>query len=131
MDEYSEGRIVGAGQSDLYKGTYGDNPDNIPDELKDRVKIPESDSKLKHIFRKAEGHLPDTVENRKMLKDLANDRQSHLGKDKWGNDWHARLREDGTQDWVEHRNQEIWDGGRNSTPIDWDDETGLKYNPWR
>ena len=80
MDEYSEGRIVGAGQSDLYKGTYGDNPDNIPDELKDRVKMPESDSKLKHIFRKAEGHLPDTVENRKMLKDLANDRQSHLGK---------------------------------------------------
>ena len=25
---------MGAGQSDLYKGTYGDNPDNIPDELK-------------------------------------------------------------------------------------------------
>lgn len=122
---------MGAGQSDLYKGTYGDNPDNIPDELKDKVKLPESDSKLKHIFREAEGHLPDTPENRQVLKDLANDRKCHLGKDKWGNDWHARLRDDGTQDWVEHRNQEIWDGGRNSEPLDWNDETGLKYNPWR
>ena len=74
--------------------------------LRLKVKLPELDSKLKHIFRNTEGHLPDTTENRKMLKDLANDRQCHLGKDKWGNDWHARLREDGTQDWVEHRNQQ-------------------------
>ena len=42
---------MGAGQSDLYKGTYGDNPDNIPDELKGKVKLPENDAQLKHIFR--------------------------------------------------------------------------------
>lgn len=32
---------------------------------------------------------------------------------------------------TKYDNQEIWDGGRNSTSVDWDDETGLKYNPWR
>ena len=122
---------MGAGQSDLYKGTYGDNPENIPDELKGKVKLPKDDSKLKHIFRDEEGHLPDTPENRDMLVKLANDEKYHLGKDKWGNDWHARNNEDGTQDWVEHRNLNIWDGGRNQVPKDWDEETGLKYNPLR
>ena len=28
---------MGAGQSDLYKGTYGDNPDNIPDEFRSQT----------------------------------------------------------------------------------------------
>ena len=41
---------MGAGQSDLYKGTYGDNPDNIPDELKGDVKLPDGEAQLKHIF---------------------------------------------------------------------------------
>ena len=122
---------MGAGQSDLYKGTYGDNPENIPDELKGKVTLPGDESKVKHIFRDEEGHLPDTPENRDMLKKLANDKEQHLGKDKWGNDWHARNNDDGTQDWVEHRNLKIWDGGKNQVPRDWDDETGLKYNPLR
>ena len=55
---------MGAGQSDLYKGTYGDNPDNIPDEFKGSIKLPENDSQIKHIFEEREGHLPDTPENR-------------------------------------------------------------------
>lgn len=122
---------MGTGQSDLYKGTYGDNPDNIPDELKDKVKLPDEDSVLRHIFRAKEGHLDDTPANRRMLIDLANDRQYHIGKDKWGNDWHARLNDDGTQDWVEHQNQRISDGGTNRVPKHWDDMTGLKYNPLR
>ena len=122
---------MGAGQSDLYKGTYGDNPDNIPDELKGKVKLPSDESKLKHIFRNEEGHLQDTPENRKMLIELANEEKFHLGKDKWGSEWNARLNNDGTQDWVEHRNLEIWDGGRNQFPRDWDETTGLKYNPLR
>ena len=122
---------MGAGQSDLYKGTYGDNPENIPDELKGKVILPDDESKVKHIFREEEGHLSDTPENRDMLTKLANDKKHHLGKDKWGNDWHARNNDDGTQDWVEHRNLKIWDGGKNQVPRDWDDETGLKYNPLR
>ena len=64
---------MGAGQSDLYKGTYGDNIENIPDELKDKkdasnrkVTLPQNDSQTKHIFRRDAGHLPDTKENRKI-----------------------------------------------------------------
>ena len=119
---------MGAGQSDLYKGTYGDNPDNIPDELKEKVKMPPNDSQLKHFMRDEEGHLPDTPENRKMLVDLANDRQFHRGKDRYGNDWHVRNNPDGTQDWVRHQNQVINEGGRNSQVAPWDDETGLYKN---
>ena len=68
---------MGAGQSDLYKGTYGDNIENIPDELKDKkdasnrkVTLPQNNSQTKHIFRMDAGHLPDTKENRKMIEDL-------------------------------------------------------------
>jgi len=44
-----------AGQSDLYKGTYGDKEENIPECLKGKIKLPSNDSQLKHIFRKARG----------------------------------------------------------------------------
>lgn len=76
------------------------------------------------------GQLKDRV-NRKIISDLANDSKYYIGKDKWGNDWHIRQNEDGTQDPVEHQNQVISDGGRNVMPKSWDDETGLKYNPLR
>ena len=121
---------MGAGQSDLYKGTYGDNPDNIPDELKGKVKLPENNAQIKHILRNDDGHLPDTAENRKMLADLANDEHYHVGKDMWGNDWHVRMNSDGTQDWVRHRNQEINDGGKNVVPRPWHERTGLNNDPW-
>ena len=119
---------MGAGQSDLYDGTYGDNPDNVPDELKDKVKLPENDSQLKHIFRNKEGHLKDTPENRKMLLDLANDTKYHKGFDRYGNDWNVRLNHDGTQDYTRSYNNRINSGGKNIIPHKWDDETGLNYN---
>ena len=122
---------MGAGQSDLYKGTYGDNPDNIPDELKGDVKLPNGEAQLKHIFGNRKGHLPDTKENRKMLVELANDMEFHMGKDKYGNDWHVRNNANGTQDWVRHMNQTINEGGQNESPIKWDDKTGLNRNPWK
>ncbi len=122
---------MGAGQSDLYEGTYGDNPENIPDALKGHIKMPKDDSQLKHIFREDEGHLPDTPENRKLISDLANDMDYYIGKDKWGNNWHVRQNSDGTQDWVEHQSQVVSDGGRNVIPKEWDENTGLKYNPLR
>jgi len=95
---------MGAGQSDLYKGTYGDNPDNIPDELKLKIVLPKDDAQLKHIFRIAKGHLSDTTENRKLLQKLANDRNCHIGKDSRGLDWHVRMNEDGSQVWVSSKN---------------------------
>lgn len=122
---------MGAGQSDLYKGTYGDNPDNVPDALKGKVRMPKNSSQMKHIFREDDGHLMYSDENRDMLTDLANDSKYFRGKDKWGNDWHIRQNADGTQDWVEHQHQVISDGGKNQFPKAWDDETGLKYNPLR
>jgi len=121
---------MGAGQSDLYKGTYGDKAENIPDELAGKVKLPENDSQLKHIFRKAEGHLEDTPENRELLENLANDIKYHAGKDQYGNDWNFRNNDNGAQDWVRSRNDTINDGGRNSTPRTWDPDTGLNFNPW-
>lgn len=119
---------MGAGQSDLYKGTYGDNPDNIPDELKERIKFPQNDAQIKHFMREGQGHLSDTPENRRLLTELANDKKCHMGRDKYGNDWHVRNNMDGTQDWVRSRSQVINEGGRNSTQIAWNDETGLYNN---
>lgn len=119
---------MGAGQSDLYKGTYGDNPDNIPDELKGKVKLPKNDSQLKHIFRNDEGHLPDTPENRELLVDLANDEKNHVGKCRRGLDWHSKLNKDGSQYWVSHREGVISDGGVNLIPRGFNEETGLKRN---
>lgn len=119
---------MGAGQSDLYVGTYGDNAENIPDELKGKVNFPKNDSQYKHFMRDEDGHLPDTPENRKLLTDLANDTAYHMGKDKYGNDWHVRNNEDGTQDWVRSQNQTINEGGRNASQISWNEETGLYRN---
>ena len=119
---------MGAGQSDLYKGTYGDNEENIPDALKGRIELPKNDSQLKHYFRDDEGHLPDTPENRQLISDLANDCRYYAGKDKYGNNWHFRNNEDGTQDWVRHQNMVINECGRNTKPIKWDPETGLNRN---
>ncbi len=131
MDKFGKGEIMGAGQSDLYKGTYGDNPDSIPDELKGEVKLPSNDAQLRHIFREKEGHLKDTVENRKTLLNLANDMDAHVGKDARGNDWHMKINEDGSQLWVETRDGVIRNGGLNNPPKPWDEDTGLKYNPFR
>ena len=120
---------MGAGQSDLYKGTYGDKEENIPDYLKGKIKLPPNDSQLKHIFEERDGHQPDTPENRKLLEELANNRDRYKGKDKYGNDWNIRLNDDGTQDWVRSQHQVINEGGRNKEPRPWDDETGLFRNP--
>lgn len=119
---------MGAGQSDLYKGTYGDNPDNIPDELKGRVKLPENDSQLKHIFRDEEGHLIDTPDNRKLLQELANDESAHVKKDSRGLDWNVRINDDGSQLWVSSKDGVIQNGGINNPPHPWNDETGLSRN---
>ena len=120
---------MGAGQSDLYKGTYGDKEDNIPNYLKGKVKLPTNDSQLKHIFDEREGHISDTPENRKMLKDLANDGRYYMDKDKYGNDWHVRMNADGSQDWTRSQHQVINEGGKNIIPKPWNKETGLYRNP--
>jgi len=78
-----------------------------------------------HIFREAEGHLPDTTANRQLLTDVANDPANALGPDKFGNTWSAKTQADGTQVWVRVRNGEIINGGINQTPRTYSPETGL------
>lgn len=119
---------MGAGQSDLYRGTYGDDIQNIPDVLKGNNKLPKDDSQLKHIFRKARGHLEDSPQNRQKVLDLANDSKCFGGKDSRGLDWYYRILEDGSQLWVTTRNGIIQDGGLNNPPHMWDERTGLSYN---
>ena len=55
----------------------------------------------------------------------------YLGNDKYGNSWNAEITSNGTQNWVRYRNGVINEGGRNTTPRDWDSETGLDVNPFK
>ena len=89
-------------------------------------KIPNNDSTTGHIFRDAEGHIPDTPENRALLEDVANDSANFRGTDKYGNEWYTKIQNDGSQVWVESRNGSIFEGGINNTPKTWSPETGLK-----
>ncbi len=84
-----------------------------------------NESQLGHIFRDAEGHLPDTAANRQLLQDVANDAKSTLGPDQFGNAWSARTLPDGTQVWTQARNGTIINGGLNQTPGTYNPQTGL------
>ena len=89
-------------------------------------KIPNNDSTTGHIFRNAEGHIPDTPENRNLLEDVANNSDNFLGFDKYGNEWYTQIQKDGTQVWVQARNGKIFEGGVNKIPKNWNPQTGLK-----
>ena len=89
-------------------------------------KIPDNDSTTGHIFRDAEGHIPDTPENRALLEEVANDSANLRGIDKYGNEWYTKTQSDGSQVWVESRNGNIFEGGVNNTPKPWNPDTGLK-----
>ena len=89
-------------------------------------RIPDNDSTTGHIFRDAEGHIPDTPDNRALLEGVANDPANLRGTDKYGNDWYVKDLDSGGQVWVETRNGNIFEGGVNDTPKPWNPGTGLK-----
>ncbi len=93
-----------------------------------KITFPQGDAQLKHIFRDAEGHLPDTPANRQKIIDVTSNLDNYLGKDARGNDWYAIISEDGTQTWVRVRNGVIDNAGVNDVPRTWDSETGLYNN---
>ena len=93
------------------------------------TKLPTNDSQLKHIFSNREGHFSDTPDNRKLLTNLANDKSKFVGTDKYGNSWNAETTSDGSQNWVRYQNGTINEGGRNTIPRAWNDETGYNNNP--
>ena len=96
-----------------------------------KVSLPKNDSQLKHIFGNRKGHVPDTPQNRQKLTNLANDSTKYLGKDKYGNTWHAETNNNGNQWWVRFRDKTINECGMNTTPRPWDPETGLNFNPFK
>ena len=109
-------------------GGFGHTSTNNSEE---RIELPKDPSQLDHIFGNREGHLPDTLKNRKALVNLANDSSKSLGKDKYGNFWNAKETSDGGQLWVRHRNGVINEGGKNNTPRTCDSSTGLNNNPFK
>lgn len=76
-----------------------------------RNSIPSENSVSKHIFRNKKGHLSDTVENRKLLENTANNNKNYLGKDRYGNEWYQQTLKNGKQLWTEVRNEKIINGG--------------------
>ena len=84
-----------------------------------------SESRAKHIFRRADGHvLRDTAENcAHLLETVSDDYQ--LGTDRYGNIWYARLLDDGQQIWISVRNGVILNAGMNAEAHEFNPDTGL------
>ena len=118
-----------AGRAKNDSSRLKDSVDELLDsdaDVRKKNRIPDNDSTTGHIFRDAEGHIPDTPENRTLLENVANDVDNFRGKDKYGNEWYTMDLEDGRQVWVESRNGNIFEGGINEIPKTWNPETGLK-----
>ena len=121
------GASAASGLTDFYKSSQNlGGSDSKGDSETPKNKIPDNDSTTGHIFRDAEGHIPDTPENRALLEDVANDPANFRGTDKYGNEWYTKTQSDGSQVWVESRNGNIFEGGVNDIPKPWNSNTGLK-----
>ena len=71
----------------------------------------------RHIFRDVAGHFAeDTLENRQVLISAVGNPKNFLGTDRFGNEWWAERRDDGTQIWAQVREGRIMNGGINITP---------------
>ena len=77
------------------------------------------------MFRDDVGHLANTIENQQALVKLTNSPANSLGTDRFGNQWFAEMRPDGTQLWGSVRKGVIQNGGLNTTPRDFDSNAGL------
>jgi len=88
--------------------------------------FPTSESELRHIFRQADGHVDDTLENRHLLLAVANDMSARLESDQYGNSWSAKVLPDGRQAWVQMRGEKIVNAGINGISREFNSYTGLK-----
>lgn len=71
------------------------------------------EKRIEHIFRAAKGHLPDTIANRALLENVANDSRCYVGADSHGNRRFAKALTDGREVWVVVREGVIVNGGAN------------------
>ena len=86
--------------------------------------------RVKHIFRRADGHLPDdTPENRGLLLSVANNPRNRLGEDRFGVVWAEQTMPDGSQVWVQIRTGQIINGGLNPKRRNFDLASGLSAGP--
>ena len=114
---------MGAGQSDLYKGTYGDNPDNIPDFLKEENEIEEySERDIKNqkteslkkgirsyekVIEKHKNYIENPSEHVPNWNEISERRQNGLIKH-----WNKEIRT--AQQSIENREIEIRKRGENN-----------------
>jgi len=83
---------------------------NVPPEERRRIK----QSQEKHTWGNRPGHLVKTPKNIKLIEDVANDPECHIGPpDDRGHYWHGKILEDGRQVWAKVRNNEIIGWGVN------------------
>jgi hypothetical protein len=84
------------------------------------------ETRLRHIFRNAEGHLTaDTPENRQVLLIVAHNLENFLGVDRFGNTWAAHTNREGRQAWLQIRDNRITNGGINTDARAFSSATGL------
>lgn len=91
--------------------------------------MPSSIAQVKHIFRKAPGHLLETDENKRLILSVANDPVCYIGTDSKNKKWYAKTLSDGSQIWVSVYNAIISDAGLNNSPRRFDTDSGLNNNP--
>lgn len=130
VEDKLRGANVGGskGQSGLFDGTRGNPQGILPLDRVGSVNVnsfPSDNSQMKHMFGSRSGHLSDTPANRELIQDIANNDSCRLGADRWGNEWYARIDDDGGQIWASVRGGLIRNCGKNSAPRPWNDETGL------
>lgn len=89
------------------------------------IKITFFEKNIKHIFRDKEGHLLDTLENRKLIIDVASDAKNFLGIDSHGNQWFVKILQDGQQIWASVRENLVRNAGINEIPKSFNGKTGL------
>lgn len=99
------------------------NSPRLPNDDEDEIKIFEKNAE--HMFCDREGHMKDTLENRKLLLDLVNDKQNFLGRDQHGNACYGKNLPNGKQVWASVWNKTIRNGGLNKVPHTFNSKTGL------